>query len=396
MSQSTVRARVLVSPILMLVLLLASIGRVSASSNCSWQVYMPPNLSGYQELTAVDAIRANDVWAAGFYGTSSGEQRMAFEHFDGTQWSMVKAPKNSLFTPYIFGLAHFASNDVWAVGVASDDPITMHWNGRVWKIVPNPAGSSGGILEAIVRVGNFMYAAGFVDPIQPLTLRFDGTQWVNDNAYKPASGPSILQAVAGTSPDDIWAGGYYNGGSPLTEKRDPKTNAWSQVPTSVGGYIDSMSARSSHEVWAVGPPDSSSGFVIRWNGKKWQSVNYPRTGVAIEQVNATASTGDTWVAAFSDVGSAQFTAFVDFYVNGQWTETPFVEVGNWSTVAWAISPVPGSSDLWAVGSYSNGNQFHQQSLAELWSCTSAVHQATSVNLGTTRNGISRNSWRLRL
>jgi len=97
-----------------------------------------------------------------------------------------------------------------------------------------------------------------------------------------------------------------------------------------------------------------------------------------------------------DKGSAQYTAFADFYVNGQWTETPFVEVGTWGTSAWALSPVPGTSDLWAVGSYSDGNQFSELNLAELWSCTSAVHSTSSVNLGTRRSEISRDLWRSRL
>jgi len=208
-----------VGALLGLVLTLGSMTPVAASSSCSWQVYMPPNAAGYQSLYAVDPISSNDVWAAGFFITDSGDQHMLFEHFDGTQWSTVKAPKNTLFSPVIYGRSHFASNDVWAVGVASDDPITMHWNGKTWKIVPNPAGSVGGQLTAVVRVGGFMYAAGFTSPVAPLVERFDGTQWVNDNAYKPASGLSILQAVAGTSPNDIWAGGYYKNGSALTEAR---------------------------------------------------------------------------------------------------------------------------------------------------------------------------------
>jgi len=336
-----------------------------ASSSCLWQVYKPPNLSDYQLLTAVDAVAGNDVWAAG-YATINGVATPYFEHFDGTNWTTIPAPKLQ-GSAAISGIAHFASNDVWAVGWA-DVPLTLHWDGRRWKVFPNPAGGSGGQLFAIVRVGRFLYADGFSES-EGLTIeKFDGTQWVFETPYVAAN--SRFQAIAGSSPSNVWAGGYYAGGA-LIERRDPKTKTWVQVASPAQGCIESMSARSAGDVWAVGTSVSS---VQRWNGKVWRLVKYPRSGgdTYITQVSATADTGYTWFTGIIDPGSSKSTAFVDRYLNGRWEETPIVQVGTWGTAADLISPVPGSADLWAVGYYEDGDQFHSYNLAELWSCPSGV------------------------
>ena len=132
-----------------------------------------------------------------------------------------------------------------------------------------------------------------------------------------------------------------------------------------------MSARSARDVWAVG---TNFGSVQRWNGKVWKLVKYPRSGgpAFLTGIDATASTGYTWFAGFYDPGSAKETTFVDRYLNGHWDETPIIEVGTWGTAADIIAPVPNSADLWAVGSYSDSDQFHSYNLAELWSCPSGA------------------------
>jgi len=61
----------------------------------------------------------------------------------------------------------------------------------------------------------------------------------------------------------------------LIERRDPKTKTWVQVASPAQGCIESMSARSAGDVWAVGTSVSS---VQRWNGKVWRLVKYPRSG----------------------------------------------------------------------------------------------------------------------
>src|SRR5580704_5301998 len=149
-------------------------GPALASSSCSWQVINPPNLSDYQLLTALDVVSASDVWAAGIYGVN-GVGRAYFEHYNGSQWTTIKAPNLTDIT--VAGIAHFASNDVWAVGYDEESgllqPVTLHSNGTKWKVFPNAASGVNGQLFSVVRVGRFLYASGYLTPIKPYIERFD-------------------------------------------------------------------------------------------------------------------------------------------------------------------------------------------------------------------------------
>src|SRR5262249_47139512 len=81
-----------------------------------------PNLRGIGEFYAVAAVsgNANDVWAVGDgIGT-------LIEHWNGTQWSLVKSPNPGMAFNNLYGVAAIAANDVWAVGSSSDDPQNIH------------------------------------------------------------------------------------------------------------------------------------------------------------------------------------------------------------------------------------------------------------------------------
>jgi hypothetical protein len=236
--------------------------------------------------------------------------------------------------------------------------------------MPGAAGSQNADLSSVMPIGNkYVWAVGSIFPkpfvVQPLIEHFNGQQWVMDNIYIPPN-QAILQTITGTSIDNIWAGGYGGGGSgALIERWDRPTHRWNQSRTMIGNYIDSMSARSSNDVWAVGPPGLGGLFVERWNGTAWNSVPYPRSGSAIlSQVDATAATGYTWFVGHIDNGSAS-TAFVDRF-RGLWRDMKVVSITNY-TVLYSIAPVPGTADVWVVGFYKDPSGL-AHNLAERWSC----------------------------
>jgi hypothetical protein len=268
-----------------------------------------------------------------------------------------------------------SSNDIWAVGNLSNKgtPLTVHWDGANWSVVHNPAENQNAFLVGVVTIGDkYVWAAGYINSppgvIRPLIEHFDGRRWLIDRSYNPPN-QSVLQAITGTARSNIWTGGYYNGGgSALIERWDQTTHSWNQSPTSIGNYIDSMSARSSTDVWAVGPPELGGPFVERWDGTSWTSVPYPRGGDAvIGQVSATASTGHTWVVG-TIVPASGYIAFADRYRAGQWQDMRVLQVGSYGTRLGSIAPVPGSADVWTVGDYDDSSTvFHN--LAERFTCT---------------------------
>jgi len=47
------------------------------------------------------------------------------EHWDGTAWTVVPSPNPSPEYDYLVGAAGFAGGDVWAVGAADENTLTM-------------------------------------------------------------------------------------------------------------------------------------------------------------------------------------------------------------------------------------------------------------------------------
>jgi hypothetical protein len=87
----------------------------------------------------VSAVSANDVWAVGSY--LSERRRGNFpltEHWDGTAWSIVPAPSPG--PEYVFSsVTALAPDDVWAVGLSVNGlvggPLAEHCDGSAWSIV---------------------------------------------------------------------------------------------------------------------------------------------------------------------------------------------------------------------------------------------------------------------
>jgi hypothetical protein len=149
--------------------LLAVVGLVAALISSG----APADNSGTSALYAVQAVASNDVWAAG-YRYQGNFSFPLVEHWDGTSWTMLPNPAGDVWTvgqayaspvnqtlalhwngtgwsqavtPNIgrgilanslYAVSAVASNDVWAVGIGQQ-AMTLHWDGRRWRIVPNPA-----------------------------------------------------------------------------------------------------------------------------------------------------------------------------------------------------------------------------------------------------------------
>src|SRR5204863_5140825 len=62
-----------------------------------WTIQSTPNRStDFNQLSAISANSASDVWAAGtFRGPSSSAYRTLIEHFDGPSWRPVQSPSSA-------------------------------------------------------------------------------------------------------------------------------------------------------------------------------------------------------------------------------------------------------------------------------------------------------------
>jgi hypothetical protein len=188
-----------------------------------------PGTAGHNELEAVSASSANDVWAVGSHSNSGSYSQALVEHWDGTSWSVIPAASVPGENSGLFGVVALAPNDVWAVGyrgIVEFATLIQHWDGSSWSVVPSP---------------------------------------------DPQVSSNILRAVSATGPNDVWAVGtsknlytFMTGG--LIEHWDG--NTWSLV-NGAGGALYGVAAASPGNAWTVG---DSGGLTLigHWNGIIWE------------------------------------------------------------------------------------------------------------------------------
>jgi hypothetical protein len=275
-------------------------GLVEHWNGTHWQIARTPG-SLAETLNAVAGTGPNDVWVAG--SVNLGAPRPAgdntfFEHFDGTRWQTVPGPAGNFSEDPVdvTALAALSPSDVWAVGTqnaeGAGEPgilnMAAHWDGTAWTIIPTPnLGSS--VSQSDVPTGvtaisaNDVWASG---------VEFTGCQ--------AASGVSRLRGVTGQClvPYVLhWDGTAWS----LTTTPDPGA---------FGTILNSITALSASDIWAVGQTQSSATGPVRtlterYNGKSWTVQASPDPGNAgLDELFAVTSPGGHQLDA---VGGAAVT-----------------------------------------------------------------------------------------
>src|SRR5213593_1180261 len=218
-------------------------------SAADWEVVASPSVgTGANSLVGVASVADNDAWAVGWaYNSRLGAYRTLIEHWNGTNWSVIKSRNATNGYNFLNGIAVVAANDVWTVGQAANgntyNTLVEHWNGVAWNIVPSPnvAGSSN-ILEAISVVSaNDIWAVGYSTDSNfnnhSLTIHWNGATW--SIVPTPAVNDDILFGVDAVASNDVWAvGRSFQEARTLTIHWNG--SAWSVVPSPNDGSEDNI------------------------------------------------------------------------------------------------------------------------------------------------------------
>jgi len=267
-------------------------------------------------------LSADDVWAVGSYMDQSFNVYPLTLHWDGQEWVIVPAPGTG--SDWIYGVDVLAPNDAWAVGYHTVDgnpqATTLHWDGVQWSTVPTPSVATRESLYDVEGVaGNDVWAVGYADPIPgqqlTLTLHWDGGVWALVPSKSPGS-HAVLKGVSTNSADDVWAAGDA-GGATLTEHWDGAE--WTVVPSpsdeAASNSLQAIDAWSSNDIWAAGFAQKAKSVLraLHSNGEAWKRVLPPKQG-AIQQLLGVAafSRGDAWFVGiyYPSVESAYRTLII--------------------------------------------------------------------------------------
>ncbi len=373
--------------------ILLAVAIPAAAQSSIFSIQSSPNPTTQNTLNAVAALSATDVWAVGYKNDNNlNDSRTLTMHFDGTSWKTVPSP-NPGNTPQCQGnntgnvisaLAAVAPDDVWAVGLFFTcstllKPMTLHWNGTSWKVVPTPllrTNDNSAFTSVVALATNNVYAVGYQPAsngaVLTLIEHWNGTVWSVVPSPNANNTGNVLAAVTANSPTDIWAvGDKVAPGVPvetLVEHFDG-TN-WSVIPSpnviTTGSLsqnvLTSVRAGSSTDVTAAGfVLDSSQQreltMIQHWDGTAWSIVPSPNQSSAAGSLNTlhsvTAISGTDLYAAgfFADAatGGQQQTLIVHFD-GSTWSIVPTPTRGLAQQLN-GIFAIPGEPNVWSVGGF---------------------------------------------
>ncbi|AHI00194.1 hypothetical protein [Kutzneria albida] len=288
-------------------------------------------------FSAVAARTGDDVWAVGQQGyynnlVARAESRVnlapgpgvttLIEHWDGRVWTVVPGPNPGTRGNVLYGVATAGREDVWAVGSSQDvdsDPVPLvqHWDGHAWTRVSTPASTPGELQSVTVIAPDDVWAVGSDGPrsgtLSPLALHWNGRAWSKLAVPSRVSGNTDAKAVVGGPSGPLLVGTARTGNTrygiePAFARW--QHGAWAQAPAppvdqQQGLYVIAMAADRTGAVWAGGHLTTDRApYVARYDGKSWQPIALPATGLSF--VNALATTPDgrnTWAAVYSGTGA---------------------------------------------------------------------------------------------
>lgn len=214
------------------------------------------------------------------------------------------------------------------------------------------------------RLGAVTAAVTILLPVAAVAAAPDLPVWGSVPSRDRGPDENALLDIDIISADDIWAVGEYNSGVPPTET-GRRTLAqhwdgerWRLVRTRNPSFewmdfanLEGVSGVAADDVWAVGHGDDfssprSTTLVEHWNGTRWRIVPSPNpagTGAPNRLFGVLArSADDVW--AVGEQGTPEQALIVRF--NGRkWRAVP----NDCGGPLRAITDVPGTSTLWAVG-----------------------------------------------
>lgn len=316
---------------------------------------------GGSELRAVTAISPTDVWAV---GSNVRTTHPLAEHYNGTSWSAVVLPARSRGSqPELDAVSADSAKDVWAVGSIGPHTHTLieHFDGKAWKVVPSLPTPGWRLMGVAALTRRNVWAVGSLavktKNSRPLIEHWNGSSWRRVPSPNPRGPEDELLAISARSAHDVWAvGDYRTRGETRPLVLHWNGRRWKQVATPSpprGGALWGVTAIGAKDAWAVGMGARRS-LAEHWNGRAWRvvSVRAPAglPAPSLVAVSASSST-DVWAAGQYGYG-VHAKALVEHWDGHAWTSSPTRIAG--SVVLFGITAVSGRN-VWAVGERASGS-----------------------------------------
>jgi hypothetical protein len=334
------------------------IGSGSALAATGWTVETIPSTGNNVELLGASARTSTDAWAVGeqFGGAGQAPPPPVSYHWNGTAWSLVPTPTLGVSSA-LRGVSASTATDAWAVGFSvlgrrSYGTLMEHWNGTAWSVN-----------SSLVVTGSFAELTGVVD-LSPtdawavgqggtggLLEQWNGSTWSSVALPDPNFTPGSGQSISASSPSDIWVVGSTvntTTGAESGEALHYNGTSWSVFPMPLGG--SAVTDISPGDAWAV---DGAS--IEQWDGTSWNVVPSPSPGADLGLTGISGRSADDVYAVGDDLpsvngGDAQ--GVILRWNGSTWSQDSDPTDGTFSPLFGAAT-VAGAANEWAVGSLSD-------------------------------------------
>jgi hypothetical protein len=335
-------------------------GSGTALAATGWTVETVPQTGNNILLLGASARTSTDAWAVGeqFGAAGQAPPPPVSYHWNGTAWSLVPTPTLGVSSA-LRGVSASTATDAWAVGFSllgrrDYGTLIEHWNGAAWSVNSSLV-ETGGFAEltGVVDLSPTDAWAAGVDGSGGLLENWNGSTWSSVALPDPNFTPGTGQSIAASSASDVWVvGSTVNPTTGATEGEALHFNgtAWAVVPLPTAAYA--VTEIAPNDAWAVGGTT-----IEQWNGTTWNVVPSPTPGADLALLGVAGRGVDDVYAVGEDIPSVNggVVQGVILRWNGStWSQDTDPTDGSYSPLFGAAT-ISGAANEWAVGTLSNAS-----------------------------------------
>jgi hypothetical protein len=200
-----------------------------------------------------------------------------------------------------------------------------------------------------------------VSALGGFALHWNGTRWSVARKWHEGQLSQEFTGITAFGPHDVWAFGG-PGAFPGLGTWHFNGRSWTKVTSGPGAGIDSASALSPSDMWAIGSVASPQDSIVHYLGTTWRQVRaVALSGLQFSGITATGP-GKVWAVATKPGTGSPNTAYVVRLQNGSWTRT---------RLPWRLNPVrvagDGHGGVWLTALGTGTGWFVHRSATGRWS-----------------------------
>lgn len=326
-----------------------TVNRIARWNGTSWSS-LGTGLDGSVEKLATDS--SGTLYVTGYFTTAGGVAVNYLATWNGIAWS---APEASPEMPATSLTVDSSDNIYLGEGGFGHYAGVFKWNGT--SLVMMGRGIKGSVNYAAVDSTNNLYAAGFIERVDGVTVKniakWNGTSW---SSLGTGIEPNVYALTVDPGGGLYAAGDFTNAGG-IAVNHIAKWNgtSWSALDAGLNNTVMALTVGPDGTVYAgggfTGAGSTPVNRVAQWNGTSWSNL-----GPGVD--------GEVFALATDSHGN--------LYAGGRFANAggvPANYIAKWNGSAWSSLGTGMNGDVWALTTDSSGNLYAGGSFTTAGSAT---------------------------